>query len=320
MTFAVYLLLATVSALVVVAFFGFLGCDAPDADGGIPIQSRWAHVLIRLKHDPNLVVNNMKVAVGRVDFAVHRQDGPGTGYDLTMTLDASGAAVYEYNGTPSDPNLAYAADPQWGDFFFVWYHHESRLPPTHWKVSCNAYRQASDTTPAYASLGVIEKTVDQAAFPPLSYPFVFTINAQGKTVPAPIPGQTPNVVLSFKYNAANIAKVVFTITRAAGSTREELKDPEGRTPNATWDPLGAVISKVVASDKNGEFALTIGNAPPGRWGVTCNAFDSKQPNAAPKFEYQGPANEVDVQPIDQTYRLEFKLSGQGTGRFVERDV
>jgi hypothetical protein len=145
-----YLLLAPVLAVAIVMLLGFIGCSADEDPGN-------AYVWHIFRYDPNLLVNNVKVMIRRVDFIIRFGDSD---QDYTQTLVAGAAAALDtsFAGLP-ESFFFDEADPLIGSYTFVFLGVPRNV--SRWRVRCNAYRSASDTVATYpaAAGSEIERTL-----------------------------------------------------------------------------------------------------------------------------------------------------------------
>jgi len=265
------------AALPLALLLVFVGCQAVGPD--IPR----ARVRFMLKYDPNLMINDLKAEINRVDFLIDR----GTFPRATVTLLADGtymssAPGWPQHGTSNEDNVvvfpaAHEQDPVSGEYVVFWDEDEDVLSPTDWTARCNAFRNPTDPVPTFPfapDRGAVSLAVDKAADPVIPYDFKFTLRADGKTVAGdPQTAKTAKVALSLSYTKLNTEVVGVTFKITVNGTAKSIPQLTASSPATQPGFDGSTIVKVSATpgNSNGRWELLIQNTLAGQWSVEYEA-------------------------------------------------
>jgi hypothetical protein len=267
-----YLLLSPLLLLVLVGLLSFIGCFDFDY-----LRARVRAVELRLFHPVELKIQEVWFRIKTDPAAMLVQT-------VVMRLGNSGQTVTDFNlvdgsGPRLGPDEAKADGS--GEFgVFV-----NDAPRGYWQVWCDAYGAINKGSPAYTYFDEskpIEHLVNPVQGDTLER-FIFRLNAASKRVEidAGVPISSQAIVpVSLKYTGGDTAivrvdflieldmKPAVTLTLRSSKMVDDKTGFVGHTiPDTT------VITNDVKNAPS-EWAATIGNAPAGKWVVSCKAYRS----------------------------------------------
>jgi hypothetical protein len=339
------LIIVPIAVLVVVALLSFTGCSL------IVSWEPLGPVLFSFGYDPKKLTRPIK----RVVFHILRPDNQFLQETVILLKDPDNQLVWEPRpGTVNSNSSTYdwKADEDSGEFRASTNDAWKGPVGTPWRVRCRAYPTLDGNDDPYAEAEQIVQeqpdfeTVDVKEWFARLHEFHFTINdvEPFQLIGSPTGNQTiikqPDVFLHFSRPAAmkmqKVMKVAFKLKLTLEDSSEynivetitDLETHAQHVESTLWKLFGTVPWDESGSNDSGIYGMSLRNALPAKWSVSCEAFDSKTAMTAtyPSHPTNGTV-ELDVAPTappaSHEFRFKFKLEkmpGTGLGFTVVKDT
>lgn len=346
MTIEWSLLLVPLLLAMLVTLLSFAGCTVI-VEGGRPEGP----ILLSFSYDPKKVT----LPVERVVFYVRRPIVPGHSVlpESVVVLKHQDQLVWGFQPLVSNSGTyTWAADKGSGAYRASASDALKGPVGLDWRVGCRAYPNVEGDDDPYPEAEQLLQPgqgelsdADIEAWHATQHEFHFTL---GDAEPFQVIGapramqrivKQPDVHLQFTRSAAmkmqRVMKVGFRIafTTDGGSTYDivetivDLETHALHVENSLWKVFPSVTWDEAGSNDTGVYGMSIRNAPPGKWSVTCEAYDSKTSTTATYQTHPTDGTvELDVgsvePPTSHQFRFKFKLermAGTGLGFTVVAD-